>query len=88
MFGRTENDMRRTLEMMRAHAIEQCNFDQAAAERLTAALVKQDRRFDNCGVSPAELAREAFESKRSGRAPRVAPEPYRTSPIPPQYNGR
>jgi hypothetical protein len=87
MFSRSENDMRRTLEMMRAHAIEATNFDQAAAERMTAELVKQDRRFDTCGVSPAELAREAFESKRSGRAPRVAPEPYRTNPIPPYAGG-
>jgi hypothetical protein len=87
MFGRTENDLRETLERMRGYAIERSNFDQAAAERMTAALVKQDRRFDNCGVSPAELAREAFESKRSGRAPRVAPEPYRTNPIPPYAGG-
>jgi hypothetical protein len=88
MFGRTENDLRETLERMRGYAIERCQFNQAEAERLTAALVKQDRRFDQLGVSPTELAREAFDARRSGRAPRVAPEPYRTSPIPPTYNGR
>jgi hypothetical protein len=87
MFSKSESDMKRTLEMMRAHAIEQCNFDQAAAERMTAALVRQDRRYDACGVSPEALAREAFEAKRTGRSPRVAPEPYRTNPIPPYAGG-
>jgi hypothetical protein len=87
MFSRSENDMQRTLEMMRAHAIEACNFDQGAAEKMTADLVRQDRRFDKCGVSAAELAREAFEAKRTGRSPRVAPEPYRTNPIPPYVGG-
>jgi hypothetical protein len=67
---------------MRGYAIERCQYDQAEAERLTAALVKQDRRFDQCGVSPAELAREAFDARRCGRAPRVKPEPMTLNPLP------
>jgi hypothetical protein len=88
MFKRTANDMARTVEAMLAEAIEECRYDQYAAQKRTAELIRQDRRFDNVGMTPIEIAKEAAEAKQSGRAMRLGPKPIELSPLPATYTGR
>jgi hypothetical protein len=88
MFGKSETDLRKTLEWMREETIDECRHDQYAAQRRLPDRIKQDRRFDNLGVDPVALAEEAFKAKATGRPIRLAPEPYRTNPMPATYTGR
>jgi hypothetical protein len=82
MFSNSKNDMARTVEAMLAHAIQECRYDQYAAEARTAQLIRQDRRFDNIGMTPIEIAKEAAEAKQSGRAMRLGPKPIELNPLP------
>jgi hypothetical protein len=88
MFSRTPNDLARTVEAMLAHATQECRYDQYAAIERTAQLIRQDRRFDNIGMTPAELAKEAAEAKQSGRTMRLGPKPIELNPMPATYTGR
>lgn len=88
MFGKTENDIRTTLQLMINRSVEECRFDQYAAVKKTAEWIKQDRRFDNIGMAPDALAKEAFAAERSGRQMRIGPEPVTVDTTPPYYSGR
>jgi hypothetical protein len=88
MFSNSKNDMARTVEAMLAHATQECRYDQYAAIERTAMLIRQDRRFDNVGMTPVEIAREAAEAKQSGRTMRLGPKPIELNPLPATYNGR
>jgi hypothetical protein len=88
MFRNSKSDMARTVEAMLAEAIQECRYDQYAAQRMTAQLIRQDRRFDNIGMTPIEIAKEASEAKQSGRAMRLGPKPVELNPLPATYTGR
>ena len=85
MFGKTNNDIARTLSVMTEQAIQDCRFNQTEAVRKVAEFVKQDRRFD--GYDPNFVAKRAFESRQTGRQLRLD-TPEQTHSLPPTYTGR
>jgi hypothetical protein len=88
MFTSSPNDLAVTLDKMIDAAKPAVQYDIHAAERQVAAWVKQDRRFDHIGMSAAEVAKEAFECRQSGRQIRLGPKPYEPHSLPPTYTGR
>jgi hypothetical protein len=88
MFGKNSHDMASTLDAMMGAAKTECRFDLYAAQRKVAEYVRQDRRFDNVGMSPDAIAKEAFEAKQAGRTMRLGPPAYETKSTPQTYTGR
>jgi hypothetical protein len=88
MFTRNRSDMVATIGAMIERAVPHCKYDQNAAQGQVAAWVKQDRRFDNIGMSATEIAKEAFDARATGRQMRLGPKPIELNPLPQTYTGR
>jgi len=85
MFQKSQNDITRTLYKMIDESIENCRFNQDAAQKKMAEWIAQDRRFD--AYDPSYVAREAFDSRRTGRQLQLD-KPLQTHSLPPTYQGR
>jgi hypothetical protein len=66
MFGRTTDDIARTLMQMHDQARVQCRFDQNQIADKMASWMALDRRFDSIH-DKAALAREAMNCRASGK---------------------
>jgi hypothetical protein len=72
MFGRTTNDIGRTLDAMIDEAKVVCRYDQAAIAKQVARYMGADRRFDSV-TDKEKLARDAYDARVHGRTLDLTP---------------
>jgi hypothetical protein len=82
MYGDSEADLKRSLGKVIEYALAKCNYNKPEAEKLTAQVLSNDRRWDQFTAKDA-LSKQGIQAYLSGGTVDLNDPRYRNQPMHP-----